>query len=189
MLRRRRRMKDNPTDPELPITPMLDMSFQLMAFFILTFKPGPTEGQLAMTLPSEGTSIAAPSLNPPTEPKYSGLVRLVGGVVDFTLMMPGEPRPIPFTGPDGKPVKLVTSTTGSNINTDQLVVELKKIMARAVEANKSLPPDAQTIPKLEFQFEDDVKVAIIVRLLDEARRAGFNKVTPMPLANAWKGGG
>lgn len=187
MMRRHRRMKDNPTEPDLPITPMLDMSFQLMAFFILTFKPGPTEGQLAMTLPSEGTSVAAPTtLLQPTEPKYTGLVRLVGGVVDFTLMVPGEPKPIPFTGPDGKPVKLVASTTGSNIDTDQLVAELKKIMARAVEANKSLPPEAQTIPKLEFQFEDEVKTAIIVRLLDEARRAGFNKVTPMPLANTWK---
>jgi biopolymer transport protein ExbD len=33
----RRRKQGSPTEPELPITPMLDMSFQLMAFFILTF--------------------------------------------------------------------------------------------------------------------------------------------------------
>ncbi len=29
----------------MPITPMLDMSFQLLSFFILTFRPMPTEGQ------------------------------------------------------------------------------------------------------------------------------------------------
>lgn len=187
MLRRHRRMKDNPTEPDLPITPMLDMSFQLMAFFILTFKPGPTEGQLAMTLPSEGTSVAAPSFLQPTEPKYIGLVKLVGTTIDFTLVLPGDLKPTLVTTNE-QGVKLVSSTTGSNINTDPLVAELKKIMERAKEVNKTLPPDAQTLPKLEFQFEDEVKVAVIVRLLDEARRAGFNKVTPMPLANQWKAG-
>src|SRR6478752_6547702 len=40
-------------EPDLPITPMLDMSFQLMAFFIFTFRPMPTEGQIAMSLPAE----------------------------------------------------------------------------------------------------------------------------------------
>lgn len=37
-------------DVELPITPMLDMAFQLLTFFILTYRPAPTEGQIAMTL-------------------------------------------------------------------------------------------------------------------------------------------
>ncbi len=38
-------------DVELNITAMLDMAFQLLAFFILTFRPPPLEGQLRMTLP------------------------------------------------------------------------------------------------------------------------------------------
>ena len=40
-------------EPDLPITPMLDMSFQLLAFFIMTFKPADTEGQIALTLPKD----------------------------------------------------------------------------------------------------------------------------------------
>jgi biopolymer transport protein ExbD len=35
---------------EVPITPMLDMAFQLLTFFILTYHPMPTEGQFAMNL-------------------------------------------------------------------------------------------------------------------------------------------
>jgi biopolymer transport protein ExbD len=35
---------------EIPITPMLDMAFQLLTFFILTYKPAPTEGQFSMNL-------------------------------------------------------------------------------------------------------------------------------------------
>ena len=60
---RRRRQGTDFVEPDLPITPMLDMSFQLLAFFIMTFKPAPTEGQIAMTLPKEegGPAIAMPN--------------------------------------------------------------------------------------------------------------------------------
>jgi biopolymer transport protein ExbD len=37
-------------DIEIPITPMLDMAFQLLTFFILTYHPAPTEGQFSMNL-------------------------------------------------------------------------------------------------------------------------------------------
>ena len=37
---------------ELNLAAMLDMAFQLLTFFILTFQPPPLEGQLAMRLPA-----------------------------------------------------------------------------------------------------------------------------------------
>jgi biopolymer transport protein ExbD len=37
----------------LPITPMLDMTFQLLFFFIVNFNPADLEGQIDMALPSE----------------------------------------------------------------------------------------------------------------------------------------
>ncbi len=44
-------MKRKPQeDVEIPITPMLDMAFQLLTFFILTYHPSPTEGQFSMNL-------------------------------------------------------------------------------------------------------------------------------------------
>src|SRR5262245_14504471 len=42
----------------LPIVPMLDMSFQLLFFFIITFNPGQREGQMAMNLPATGEAKA-----------------------------------------------------------------------------------------------------------------------------------
>ena len=36
---------------ELNLAAMLDMAFQLLAFFILTFKPAPVEGQISLRLP------------------------------------------------------------------------------------------------------------------------------------------
>lgn len=37
-------------DVEIQVTPMLDMAFQLLTFFIMTYHPAPAEGQFAMNL-------------------------------------------------------------------------------------------------------------------------------------------
>jgi biopolymer transport protein ExbD len=47
---RRRRRKDDES-VELNLAAMLDMAFQLLTFFILTFRPSPIEGQIALNLP------------------------------------------------------------------------------------------------------------------------------------------
>ena len=39
----RQRQEDAGTEVELPVTPMLDMTFQLLAFFILTYQPSTVE--------------------------------------------------------------------------------------------------------------------------------------------------
>ncbi len=66
---------------ELNLTAMLDMAFQLLAFFILTFKPTPTEGQIDLHMPSANAARVRPT--PITESNYnSGLdvlrITLVG---------------------------------------------------------------------------------------------------------------
>ena len=60
----RRRQGTDHVEPDLPITPMLDMSFQLLAFFIMTFKPAPTEGQIALALPKDESSGMARAMLP-----------------------------------------------------------------------------------------------------------------------------
>jgi len=42
--------KKNETEVEVPVTPMLDMAFQLLTFFILTYNPAPPENQFSMSL-------------------------------------------------------------------------------------------------------------------------------------------
>jgi len=42
--------KSRGLEVDIPITPMLDMAFQLLTFFILTYRPAPTEGQFSMNL-------------------------------------------------------------------------------------------------------------------------------------------
>ncbi len=59
--RRRRNKKRVHDDVELNVAAMLDMAFQLLAFFILTFSPSPVESQIMMRLPADKPVTEAPS--------------------------------------------------------------------------------------------------------------------------------
>jgi len=48
----------------LPITAMLDMTFQLLFFFIINFRPADLEGQMDLALPSENEKQAHDQKNP-----------------------------------------------------------------------------------------------------------------------------
>ena len=54
-----RRKPDSGPEPNLPITPMLDMAFQLLAFFVMTYHPSDLEGQMDLSLPSEAKETRA----------------------------------------------------------------------------------------------------------------------------------
>jgi biopolymer transport protein ExbD len=47
----RRNRKRSQSEVELNLAAMLDMAFQLLTFFILTFKPAPIEGQVLLRMP------------------------------------------------------------------------------------------------------------------------------------------
>ncbi len=52
----RRDRGDPPTDVTLPITPMLDMAFQLLMYFIMTYHPSALEGQMDLSMPQKATT-------------------------------------------------------------------------------------------------------------------------------------
>ncbi|MBY0460435.1 MAG: biopolymer transporter ExbD, partial [Gemmataceae bacterium] len=60
----RKRTKTDFFEPDLPITPMLDMSFQLLAFFIMAFRPAVTENQLTLALPKADGGKTSPPPSP-----------------------------------------------------------------------------------------------------------------------------
>ena len=49
-LRKKKKRKRGSSDVDIPITPMLDMAFQLLTFFILTYTPAPQETSFSMNL-------------------------------------------------------------------------------------------------------------------------------------------
>jgi len=78
---RRSRARRSPEEVELNLAAMLDMAFQLLAFFIMTFKPAPMEGQINLRLPppvgitADGTQKPGETVDPAEKPQ--GLTTLV----------------------------------------------------------------------------------------------------------------
>jgi biopolymer transport protein ExbD len=61
---RRRRKRRSQAEVELNLAAMLDMAFQLLAFFILTFRAPPTEGQIELRLPPPQATVVARNAEP-----------------------------------------------------------------------------------------------------------------------------
>ena len=65
-MRSKRRKRRDQGSVEMNLAAMLDMAFQLLTFFILTFRPAPVEGQLSLNLPPP-VQVAKPPDGQPAE--------------------------------------------------------------------------------------------------------------------------
>jgi len=89
----RRKIKLQGGEVPLPVTPMLDMTFQLLFFFIATYKPATAvEGQIEMALPSMADVAAQDQKK--ADPKHSE--DIVDVPATFTIEIKAE------RGPDAK---------------------------------------------------------------------------------------
>lgn len=159
----RHRQSTDFVEPDLPITPMLDMSFQLLAFFIMTFKPADTEGQIALTLPKDDGGQNSTAISPIDEnkPKHY-IVRALaadnGTIAQMNLTEEGSA--------DAKGTDL-----GSNVETYR--DEIKKISAQLAAQGKT--------GKLTLELGDKLLQAYVVQLVDTAVRNGFTDISPVPI--------
>ncbi|MBX9622216.1 MAG: biopolymer transporter ExbD [Gemmataceae bacterium] len=146
-------------DPDLPITPMLDMSFQLMAFFIFTFRPAPTEGQIVLALPKDdggGQGIPSPTDDRPVTLVARAEAAETGRIAGITLV----------------------ERDAAETKPEELGADLKKYQA-ALRARyngfKGKPA------KLIIEVGDGLLQEYVVNLLDVAVNVGFTDVAPIPL--------
>lgn len=93
----RRRRKSGHDEVELNLAAMLDMAFQLLTFFILTFRPSPIEGQIALNLPPP---VAVTNMQArPAAGTGGGDASVVPGTGTLVLSL--------YAAPDGKLKELV----------------------------------------------------------------------------------
>jgi biopolymer transport protein ExbD len=154
-----KRMGTEQVEPDLPITPMLDMSFQLLAFFIMTFHPAPTEAQIAMALPQQDGGPAAniPDLSSDKPAKY---------VVRVTAAEPGGTIKSMSLREDGAAGE--GKDLGANIQT--YLTELKGLVQQA----KGKPI------KLTLELDEKLLEAYVVQLIDTAIQADISDISPVP---------
>lgn len=167
----RRRKKSRSTgEVELNMAAMLDMAFQLLTFFILTFRPAPVEGQIALRMPparpitpvqsAEAAGDNADNTNP-----VQGLNSLVisvipnaaGGIGSMAL---GESPLATLTGLNDR-LKSVLSDQASPF--DQVVIQVGSglrydaLMGVVDVCTRQRLPDGQKLTKLSFVELPEVK--------------------------------
>lgn len=142
----------------LPITAALDMSFQLLAFFILTFRPMPVEGQLAHVQ-------TPPVPHPVGDPIGIDDVRRDEYTISVVAAANGEIAALSMRGP--------TRNTGELKTYDALLRELKAI--------PKPPGDGASGVGITIESSNDLQYKRLVDLLDVCKRAGYGSVNLTPM--------
>jgi biopolymer transport protein ExbD len=152
-------MVTDQVEADLPITPMLDMSFQLLAFFIMTFHPAPSEGQIAMSLPPQdlGGGVSAP--DPTAEKPVKYIVQVVatetGTIKTITIREDGS-------------AAAETKDLGADI---QNYFKELQTLTKQVSGKPA---------KLTLELDEKLLEAYVVQLIDHGIRAGFTDISPVP---------
>ena len=169
-MRRRRKRRGSQGDVELNLAAMLDMAFQLLAFFILTFRPAPVEGQISLRMPPAQpvtpaqSTVQAGDDAQNTDP-VQGLNSLVISVIPNAAgaigsMAIGESPIGTLTGLNDR-LQTVLSDPASPF--DQVVVQVGSglhydaLMGVVDVCTRQRLPDGKRLTKLSFVELPDVK--------------------------------
>lgn len=151
----------------LPITPMLDMTFQLLFFFIVSFNPADLEGAVEMALPSDKDKAAH---NPKdVDPKARPDDQIPEFPSDLTVKV--------RTQMDGINDGLISAISVRNLEGKEDPVDkidgLKKYLRekRAGLVNKEA---------VKIQGDGKLKVKSIIEVMDACREAGFPNISFVP---------
>jgi biopolymer transport protein ExbD len=156
----------NQSKVTVPIVPMLDMTFQLLFFFIINFKPAAREGQIEMALPSE--NVVAAKDNKPTQ-----------GADKDPLEFPSDLTVKVRTQLDGvndgeiSALSIHNSSTAREKPIDGGLAGLKRELT---EMRKDLTQK----DNIKVQGDGKLKVRSLMKVMDTCRQAGFGKVSMVP---------
>jgi len=162
----RRHVTEEAPEIAIPVTPMLDMTFQLLTFFIFTYHPlSVVEGQMDFTLPATGDAKARTQDQvDPDRPSDTDLSPK--GALTVTIKaQPGSPP----TGEIGH-IKVQMPNGGRELSFNQpeeLANYLKTIRDTKDLENKN---------DIQIQADSALKYARVIRVIDLCRSAKFEGI-------------
>jgi biopolymer transport protein ExbD len=151
------------SDVELNVTAMLDLAFQLLAFFILTFKPAPVEGDVLLRMaPPRPTTIVKNGQAPGGDPKNTNPVQ---GLTSLTITVTGTPSgdidalavgEARAAGLEGFEAKLKTILADEGAGFDQVLLQVsgglryRELMRVIDVCTRQKLPNGKKLSKLSF---------------------------------------
>jgi biopolymer transport protein ExbD len=159
MTTRSHRGHDKPARVEIPITAMLDMSFQMLIFFIMNFNPSDLEGQMDMALPAKIE--AAAQNNDVQDPKASDNEPDTKLPADLTVLVRTDRE-----GPNkGQTSQLVVRDKSG----DTTIPSLEKLTAHLNNAKDQL----SNKDEIKIEADSQLRWSAVVEVMDACRKAGF----------------
>ena len=167
------RTEDKPTEVTLPITPMLDMAFQLMFFFLATFKPSSAmEGQMDLSLPAKSEAAAKDPKK--VSEKTESHTEEVDIPADFTITLHGlkDPRNKgQVTGMEVKGSQGISETiTGSR---DDREKQLSEKLVSAKPKDPKTKEGKVRSATVRMEADSNLRWAEVVRIMDVCYKAGY----------------
>jgi biopolymer transport protein ExbD len=152
---------------ELQVTPMLDMAFQILFFFVMTYRGAPTEGQFAMNLlPAQpATRMDAPLTAEPSSSEVPAGLRTLPTALHST--------------PDGQLGRVTLGEVDIN-GIDQLKKELEDILG-----HKDEYPFDQALLKVDPRL----RYSELMQVIDVFFRLNVTKISFSELDANAEGGG
>src|SRR5437763_16064991 len=151
------RREDKPTEITLAITPMLDMAFQLLFFFIATFNPvAASEGQMDLSLPAKSDA-AAPDPKE-VQPKAQSHKNDIDIPTDVTISLRGLQVP-KFAG-EVSSITITPTNAGAELlpgaTKTEREKELHKKLKEARTKSETGPDGKKQIPNARVEAEPNI---------------------------------
>jgi len=162
VLKRRRRHKGE-RQPEVNlasvVVPMLDMSFQILFFFVVTFNPPTNEGQFPFAMTAPGGSNSVPPLD-------------AGDDVTLVVVSSDNPEHPALTG-----WRIEKPATNSQISFS-LADGLEKVERALEEIEKTKPDASKNISgtKLKVQLDGKMRYSDVIDAMNVGKQAGFENI-------------
>ena len=162
-----KRKPDAEIEPNLPVTPMLDMAFQLLAFFVMTYHPSDLEGQMDLSLPSENITQAKDKdqvdPNAPPDPNQK-------------LELPANVTVIVRTQMDGENNGRISALTLQDLAGPHVIDNLGKLAAELKERSKTV----ENKENIKIQADGKLKWEEVIKVMDVCQQTGFKNISFVP---------
>jgi biopolymer transport protein ExbD len=182
----------------LIITPMLDMSFQLLAFFIMTYHPSALEGHIPGSLvppedfakkskdnnpvPQENPlSVPEEELLPELQESITVKIKSIAKGQETGALVEGSPAQIFLKTPQETEPQLIADPT--QIFTKDPVKDAMVILDSKLK--DMIAKGATKKTNLKIAADGDLRQQYVMQVYDTCKKAGFDKIhfVPPPVLN------
>ena len=169
----KRKKQEPETQIVLPVTPMLDMTFQLMFFFLTTFNPSSIkEGQMDLSLPAKSEAAAKdPSQVNPISESHKEEIEDKSTV---TINLRGQKDP-----KNRGRISYLTINTDNSTDEEIKATEEDRERILAEKLDKVKPAETvdkdgkKKVPTVRMAADSDVRWSQVMRIMDVCYKTGY----------------